>query len=58
MKKKNNKAKVVEKIFKIDPDFKDPLLPASYELFDEIEVEEADYYYKVHLGSPVDHKEK
>ena len=48
--------KIVEKKFVIDPEFKDPLMLESPEIFEEIEIEEADYYYKVFLGVPITHK--
>ena len=43
--------KIVEKKFIIDKDWKDPLDPKSS--FEEMEVEEFPYYYKIHLGIPI-----
>lgn len=53
MKKKNKdkNGKIVAKKFKIDKSFKDPLDPTN--MFEELEIEEFPYYYKIHLGIPM-----
>lgn len=43
---------VVEMRFTMDPNFKDPLLSVA-DQFEEVEIEEINYYYKVHLGMPL-----
>jgi len=50
-KNKDKNGKVLEKKFKIDKSFKDPLDPTS--IFEELEIEEFSYYYNIHLGIPI-----
>lgn len=59
------KTKVIEngvvekKQFIIDANFTDPLVPLTAknaEAFDDIEVEEANYYYNIFLGVPIHHE--
>ena len=52
-KKEIKNGKIVLKHYVIDPDFKDPLDPNNS--FEEMEVEEFKYYYKIHLGIPQTH---
>ncbi len=59
MKKPKEDNGVLEKRkFVVDPDFDDPLLKVDMSKFEEIEVEEIPAYYNVHLGIPIEEKEK
>jgi hypothetical protein len=49
-KKQIKKCEVVTLTYKIDPNWKDPLLPINMDMFEEIEIEEIPSYYKIHLG--------
>lgn len=49
-----DKSELLTLKFKVDPEYKDPLL--SINAFEEMEVEEFPYYYRIHLGVPI-HKE-
>ncbi len=49
-KKKIKKCEVVTLTYKIDPAWRDPLVKASSEMFEEVEIEEIPSYYKIHLG--------
>jgi len=59
MKKQKADNGVIEKRkFVVDPSFDDPLLKVDMSKFEEIEVEEIPAYYNVHLGIPIEEKEK
>lgn len=59
MKKPKADNGVIEKRkFVVDPSFEDPLLKVDISKFEEIEVEEIPAYYNVHLGIPIEEKEK